>query len=534
MSRHKGLILTAIIWLIAVLAAMTGAHFRGLDINSIFPYFAAAISPAILTLILYPLSRREWAQLILIFAWLALAIAACVSVAFWPMVVLFLCAPAMAALFEKEKVVEAMFMAALLAGLLHVMGQNDVIPPSIADNEQSEWAQSTGVLATIAMMIAAMFGAAQSRQDLTDRQNELQPLNSELLDNAPGAVLSISQDNRVIYFSNGAEKLFGLTNDLGIIPAPALFPDDEFNRNSLLAMIERVRRSGKEEKANFVIRETVDELRYIDIRAMKQRNADVALFAHDSTSRRKEIEQLLSEQDEAEQDAEAKTLFFAGVSHELRTPLNAIIGFSDMMRSRLFGPLPNKYAEYADLIHDSGQHMLDLIGDVLDLTKVDIGKYELIYSNFDAADVIRSTIKMVQPMADAAEVRIDVIINVNQDLVVKADRKAIRQILLNLLSNAIKFTPKGGQISITASSAGNQLHMSVVDNGRGMTDTEIKQIGIPFVQGKSAQMTDARGSGLGLSLVKSLTDLHKGRFSIASQEGVGTTVDIYIPQEPSY
>ena len=131
-----------------------------------------------------------------------------------------------------------------------------------------------------------------------------------------------------------------------------------------------------------------------------------------------------------------KTHFFAGVSHELRTPLNAIIGFSDMMRSCLFGPLPSKYAEYADLIHESGQHMLDLIGDVLDLSKVEAGRYELNYDTFDAADVIRSSVKMIRPAADAAEVSLDVNLDLDQALLIQADRRAVRQILLNLLSNS--------------------------------------------------------------------------------------------------
>ena len=118
------------------------------------------------------------------------------------------------------------------------------------------------------------------------------------------------------------------------------------------------------------------------------------------------------------------------------------------MRSRLFGPLPGKYAEYADLIHDSGQHMLDLIGDVLDMSKVEAGKYELHYDNFDAADVIRSTAKMIRPAADQAKVVLSLDIDENDPLLIEADRKAIRQILLNLLSNAIKFSHKGGRVTV--------------------------------------------------------------------------------------
>jgi len=200
-----------------------------------------------------------------------------------------------------------------------------------------------------------------------------------------------------------------------------------------------------------------------------------------------------------------------------------------MMRSRLFGPLPGKYAEYADLIHDSGQHMLDLIGDVLDMSKVEAGKYELNYNMFDAADVVRSTVKMIRPTADAAEVRMDIDIRDEDTLLIEADRKAVRQILLNLISNAIKFSHKGASIRIGAKAAGETLNLTVQDNGVGMSEDELAVFGTPYKQMSSAQMTDERGTGLGISLVKSLTELHEGRFSVASQKDEGTTIDIFLP-----
>ena len=217
------------------------------------------------------------------------------------------------------------------------------------------------------------------------------------------------------------------------------------------------------------------------------------------------------------------------MSHELRTPLNAIIGFSDMMRSRMFGPLPGRYAEYADLIHDSGQHMLDLIGDVLDLSKVEAGRYQLTYDVFDAGDVVRSSVKMVRPMADAAEVLI--VLDVPEDdVLIEADRKAVRQILLNVLSNAVKFSPKGAQIDVALQTFDDEIVLSVEDEGPGMSDDEIARIGEPFAQGASAQLTEERGSGLGLALVASLTGLHGGEFDIES-DGDGTLVSMTLPRK---
>jgi len=173
--------------------------------------------------------------------------------------------------------------------------------------------------------------------------------------------------------------------------------------------------------------------------------------------------------------------------------------------------------------------MLDLIGDVLDMSKVEAGKYTLQYGAFDMADVVRSSVKMVRPSADAAEVMITVGLPVDVDLLVEADRKAVRQILLNLLSNAIKFTPKGGEVKIEAKALADTLQINVSDNGLGMSAAELETIGEPYSQGTSAGQIEARGSGLGLSLVKSLVDLHGGRFAIASQPNEGTSVDIYLP-----
>ena len=175
--------------------------------------------------------------------------------------------------------------------------------------------------------------------------------------------------------------------------------------------------------------------------------------------------------------------------------------------------------------------MLDLIGDVLDMSKIEAGKYSLQYGAFDMADVVRSSVKMVQPSADAAEVMLTMDLPANQDLTLEADRKALRQILLNLLSNAVKFTPKGGEIKITAKSLADTLQLTVSDNGMGMSADELEHIGEPYTQASSASKIEARGSGLGLSLVASLVELHNGRFAIASQKGEGTTVDVYLPLE---
>ena len=200
------------------------------------------------------------------------------------------------------------------------------------------------------------------------------------------------------------------------------------------------------------------------------------------------------------------------------------------MRSRLFGPLPSKYAEYADLIHDSGQYMLDLIGDVLDLSKVEAGKYTLVSDTFDISDVVRSSVKMIRPSADSAEIVLETDLpDEEEELLITADRKATRQILLNLLSNAVKFSPKGGTVVIAAKPHKAGVLLTVKDEGPGMRPEEIARIGQPYNQGQAAKDIEVRGSGLGLSLVKTLAELHGGALKVDSQLGQGTRAMVYLP-----
>ena len=534
-ARHNGLIMPSLIWLAAIAAAFLGAYVKGVDAFSIWPLAAVAVAPAIISLIFSPVLRREWAQLVVIFAWLALAIIACISIAFIPMAVLFLCAPAAAALFEKEKVVEAMVMAAIFAALLWFAGQQGYIPESQTTDTQSLWGKQAGLIATIGLMITTMFGAARSKVSHVPANAEIPAhlsVESEALLNAiDGAVLRFDEHDRLMSSNLQASELFGFAEGLSQMPLGALISHDADTQQDIEGLISQARSTQASQNMRLETRFETNGLSFFDAVATPINQHEVLLHLRDVSEEEGRVETMLRSNAVAQQASDDKSLFFAGVSHELRTPLNAIIGFSDMMRSRLFGPLPGKYAEYADLIHDSGQHMLDLIGDVLDMSKVEAGKYELHYDNFDAADVIRSTAKMIRPAADQAKVVLSLDIDENDPLLIEADRKAIRQILLNLLSNAIKFSHKGGRVTVAAKSVGDTLNLSVQDHGIGMSAEDVAIIGKPYQQGSSATMIEERGTGLGLALVKSLSELHGGRFAVASQEGEGTTVDVFLPLE---
>ena len=523
--------IASIVWIVCILAALAGAAFRSFDVSSLWVYALAAAVPAVISLALSPVLRREWAQIMVILAWLSLAILACLAVAFVPMAILFLCAPAAAMLFEREKVIEAMVLSALFAGILFYAGQSGILPADLQANElQSDWSKKVGIASTISFLIAAMYaGAAKQDKIIQTTGPAPESGHPDWRAGMPGEIFQVSRSNRIHGLSSSALGLLNADQDGEYRNLSDLLAGND-QRAEILSLIESARRRGTPQSGMFENQGGQNTAKHIEITASPGPQESVFIHLLDRSNTVRELARAVDDNSRVRSEADDKTLFFAGVSHELRTPLNAIIGFSDMMRSRLFGPLPGKYAEYADLIHDSGQHMLDLIGDVLDLSKVEVGKYDLSYTAFDAADVIRSTIKMIRPSADAAEVQLETEIEpANDELLIEADRKAVRQILLNLLSNAIKFTPKGGQVVVQAKSNGDALNITVRDNGVGMSADELKKVGQPFVQSKSGRESDARGSGLGLSLVKSLTELHGGRFSLASQIDKGTSAEIYLP-----
>jgi cell cycle sensor histidine kinase DivJ len=222
-----------------------------------------------------------------------------------------------------------------------------------------------------------------------------------------------------------------------------------------------------------------------------------------------------------------KSRFLANMSHELRTPLNAIMGFSDIMRQKIFGSLPGKYVEYADLIHDAGSHLLDLINDVLDMSKIEAARYELSLERLDAREPIQAALRLMRLQADDVGVQLRGVLP-SQPLEADADRRALKQIALNLISNALKFTPRGGLVSVTMRASAGALDLSVADTGVGISRTDLERLGQPFEQAGDVSL-QAQGTGLGLSLVRAFAELHGGEMSIESQLGAGTAVTVRLP-----
>jgi cell cycle sensor histidine kinase DivJ len=233
----------------------------------------------------------------------------------------------------------------------------------------------------------------------------------------------------------------------------------------------------------------------------------------------------------AESANDAKTRFLAAVSHELRTPLNAILGFSDVLSGEYFGRLENdRQREYVSLINQSGMHLLSVVNTMLDVSKIEAGRYELVPEPFRVADAIAACEAMLSHQAREKGVMLASRVTraVGE---INADRRAVQQILINLVGNAVKFTDKGGLVTIDAEVDGALLKLTVSDTGIGIAEDKLEMLGQPFVQIQNDYTRRYEGTGLGLSLVKGLVELHGGRISIRSSEGEGTVVVVTIPRD---
>jgi len=237
--------------------------------------------------------------------------------------------------------------------------------------------------------------------------------------------------------------------------------------------------------------------------------------------------------EEAESANASKTRFLAAVSHELRTPLNAIIGFSDILAREMFGKFSDeRQREYVGLIHQSGEHLLSLVNTMLDMSKIEAGRYEVFVEAFPIGDVIDSCDAMLRLQASNSRVTLTRRLARGAGEVV-ADRSAVQQILINLIGNAIKFTEPGGVVNVDAAIRDGRLQLIVSDTGIGIPADKLARIGEPFVQAQNELGRHYEGTGLGLSLVKGLVDLHGGTFTIESAEGEGTVVTIDLPADGS-
>ncbi len=366
-----------------------------------------------------------------------------------------------------------------------------------------------------------------------------------LLETGPDWLTRMNGEGRFTFVSGFSRSALGYA-PYALVGRPVqavVHPDDLAGLEDLLG---EMRSGRKDALAELRLRHSNGRFVWFELKAVCDPEAEGPLEITLSWRRvqeRKHLETSLREaRDVAEAANLAKTRFLASVSHELRTPLNAIIGFSEVMREQMFGPLgARRYEEYADYIHESGRHLLDLINDILDMSKIEAGRYEIHKETVRMPLVIERSLKTISFAARQGGVRLDV--DLPGDLSpIEADQRAMRQILLNLLSNAVKFTPRGGLVSIRVRTTKEQMILDVRDTGIGIPKDAIGRLGRPFEQvhrpigfdGEPAETPDRLsaslpGTGLGLAIVKALVGLHRGSMTIDSEEGQGTLVRVCLP-----
>ncbi|HEY2836046.1 MAG TPA: ATP-binding protein [Rhizomicrobium sp.] len=397
-----------------------------------------------------------------------------------------------------------------------------------------------GIIAAISILAALVqagliAAAAQEKKRAADRAAEEGLAMYQLLaDNAVDLITRHAPDGRVRFASPAARALLGQApSDLeGQMLSALAHPDDVplletaflesayFNRESAAEI--RLRRAGSHHVWSEI------RCRPVGPRP-KGQPAEIVAVTRDISERKEQERALIEARDAAMSASRAKSTFLANMSHELRTPLNAIIGFSELMTREIFGPLGNgRYQEYAKLIHDSGGHLLDLINGVLDMSKIEAGKFELYEEIFELEDIVSSSLRFVRLAAERSGVELTSEI-ARDTTQIFADRRAIKQILVNLLSNGIKFTPKGGEVRLSTRLMEKGVEIKVADTGIGISKADIERLGKPFEQAEGAMTRGKEGTGLGLALVKSLAAMHGGEAILESVLGSGTTVALRLP-----
>lgn len=383
-----------------------------------------------------------------------------------------------------------------------------------------------------------------SGHDITERKRAERELRdsearlSGILRISPEAIIVTDGAQRITLFNEGAERIFG-------------YAAAEVTGKSIEMLIPPEARKGHGEHVR-KFKDSPDTSRFMSARQEigalakgdvvfpaeasiskleLQGETVFTVLLHDITERKKARQLLLAAKDEAESANRAKSEFLANMSHELRTPLNAILGFSEVIRSQVLGPVGiAKYVEYADDVHRSGEHLLEIISDILDVARIDAGQISLEEDIVTVEELIESSVMLIRERAEASE--LDLALELPPDMPsIMCDRRKVKQIVINLLSNAVKFTERGGRVSVGAriDDGSGEAVIEVRDSGVGMAVEDIPRVMEPFTQIASPMTRQHEGTGLGLPLVKKLVELHGGSIDMETAPGEGTTVRVRLP-----
>ncbi|WGS18332.1 MULTISPECIES: PAS domain-containing sensor histidine kinase [unclassified Bradyrhizobium] len=542
-ARHRAFMAPRLLGSLAALASFPAfLAMRGAPTAIEVAAFAWLIAPILLSWFLSRTGRYEGAHVLssLALAGLVMMIAATTGgitsfAAVWLIVI-----PIEAALSASRRVVAFAFALAMTcAALLSALGYYHVLPAADAAIAASSMLGGFGVVSAIFYAAGLAFGAeslARTTVSLLYVEEERYRL---LAHNISDVLSRHSRNGAVRFISPAAEIMLG-------VQAPRLLGHGLFDRvhvadrPAYLTALSDAARGGEPRSVEFRLRRdaargqaVAADFIWVEMRCrpldQTSGEAEVVAVIRDVTDRKVQEQALELARNAAEQADASKTRFLATMSHELRTPLNAIIGFSEMIaQEEALGLDAVRRKEYAQLIHDSGQHLLSVVNGILDMSKMESGNFEISPEPFAPRPALVNCCNLVA--LKARENGVDLVTRVPDDLpVMNGDPRAFKQIVLNLVSNAIKFTERGGRVTVSAAVEGSRLQLRVSDTGVGIAADDLKRIGDPFFQAGKTYQRRHEGTGLGLSIVKGLVSLHHGELSVESKVGEGTTVSIALP-----
>ncbi len=375
-------------------------------------------------------------------------------------------------------------------------------------------------------------------RDITARVEAEQQLRALLqaLEDSPSAVVITDLDANILYVNRQFSRASGYEKEEALGRKPSLLRSGLTPTSTYKALWAALKR-GERWQGEILNRRKSGELFWelVSISPLFDSHGRATRYIavkEDITGRKHMETDLLEARRRAEKVSHAKSNFLAGLSHELRTPLNAVVGFSDVMRAEVFGPLGHdNYRSYIQGIHESGLHLLHLINDVLDLSKVEAGRLELREDEVDVREIVGSVVRLLSDRARQDGVRLANGMEASLPRV-RADGLRLRQVLLNLVSNAIKFTPRGGTVMLQGSvTPEGAMALSVRDDGVGIAAKDMASIFEPFAQARNIMVSNEEGAGLGLPLSRRLVELHDGRLTLESEPGRGTQATVVLPPE---
>jgi cell cycle sensor histidine kinase DivJ len=550
-ARHRAFIAPRLLGSLAVLATFpVYLVMRGAPGEIEVVALAWLIAPILLSWFLsrtghyegaYALSSLALASLIMMFAANTGGIESFAAI--WLIVV-----PLEAALSASRRVVAfASALALICAGLLIVLGHFGMLPRPHLGADLRVVYMSLGVAVAILYAAGLAFGAESLARTSASLLNVEEDRYRLLARNMSDVISRHRRNGAVEFISPAAETMLG-------IPLPRLLGHGLFDRvhvtdrPAYLTALSDAARGGEQRSVEFRLRRDMPsdehgqhhsfDFIWIEMRCRplertsettSSHDAEVVTVMRDVTERKVQEQALDVARNAAEQADAAKSRFLATMSHELRTPLNAIIGFSEMIVQEDALMLDAaKRKEYAQLINDSGQHLLSVVNGILDMSKMESGSFDIAPEPFAPRSALLNCCSLLA--LKARESGIDLVTHASDDLPdMTGDPRAFKQIVLNLVSNAIKFTERGGKVTVSAAVEGPRLLLRVSDTGVGIAADDLKRIGHPFFQACKTYQRRHEGTGLGLSIVKSLVALHAGEMTVQSKVGEGTAVTVMLP-----